>query len=167
MTELNMLLRAGFFITPGVVNLFHDKFQNIDLRATVAAGAGYVIMRGGDADWSISMSAGYVSTKYVSVEEGQDEDEASFSLIPSTDLEWDITGDIEFLFDYNLQMALPETRNAFHHASATFSFDIWGDVIDLDFSLTWDRVESPKAREDGSVPERDDFRTTFGFGFEL
>ena len=166
-SSLDMLLRAGFFITPGVVNLFHDRFQNIDLRTTIAAGAGYVIMRGGDVDWSASLSAGYVHTKYASVEEGEDDAEGSFSLIPATDLEWDLTGDIEFLFDYNLQLAVPETRNSFHHASGAVSIDIWGDILELDFSVTWDRVESPKPRADGSVPKRDDFRTTFGIGFEL
>ena len=166
-SSLDMLLRAGFFITPGVVNLFHDKFQNIDLRTTVAVGAGYVIMRGGDVDWLASLSAGYVHTQFVSVQEGQDDSEGSFSLIPATDLAWDITGDIEFLFDYNLQLTLPETRNSIHHASGTLSFDIWGDILDLDFSLVWDRVENPKPREDGTVPARDDFRTTFGIGLDL
>jgi hypothetical protein len=166
-SSLDMLLRAGFFVTPGIINLFHDKFQNIDLRTTVAAGAGYVIMRGGDVDWLASLGAGYVYTQFVSVQEGADDSEGSFSLIPATDLAWDITGDIEFLFDYNLQLTLPETRNSIHHASGTLSFDIWGDILDLDFSLVWDRVESPKPREDGSIPARDDFRSTFGIGVDL
>ncbi|UCH84429.1 MAG: DUF481 domain-containing protein [Candidatus Latescibacterota bacterium] len=166
-SSLDMLLREGFFITPVAINLFHDKFQNIDLRTTLAAGAGYVFMRGGDVDWQASLSAGYVHTQYVSVQEGADDAEGSFSLIPATDLEWDITGDIEFLFDYNLQMAVPETRNSFHHAAGTISFDIWGDILDLDFSLVWDRVESPTPKEDGTIPARDDFRSTFGIGLDL
>ena len=82
-----MLLKAGFFITPGVVNLFHDKFQNIDLRTTLAVGAGYVIMRGGDADWSASLSACYIHTQFISVEEGEDDTEGSFSVIPATDID--------------------------------------------------------------------------------
>ncbi|MEJ2720865.1 MAG: DUF481 domain-containing protein [bacterium] len=166
-TILDMLLRAGFFVTPVAVNLFHDRFQNIDLKTTLAAGAGYFILRGGDVDWSVSLGGGYVRTKFVSVQAGEDDTEGSFSLIPSTDVDWDITGDIEFQLDYNLQMAIPETRNAFHHASSIVSFDIWGDILDLDVSLTWDRVENPRPDSEGAVPKRDDFRTSIGIGVDL
>ncbi|HET6347786.1 MAG TPA: DUF481 domain-containing protein, partial [Candidatus Krumholzibacteria bacterium] len=163
----DMLVKAGFFVTPAAVNLFVDKFQNINLRTTVAAGAGYAIMRGGDVDWSANLGVGYVQTRYASVQALQDDTEGTFSLIPATNLDWDLTGDIELLFDYNVQLALPEPRNSYHHASATISFDIWGDILNLDASLTWDRAESPKARADGSVPKRDDFRSTIGFGIDL
>ena len=164
---LDMLIKAGFFVTPAVINLFHDSFQNIDLKTTLAAGAGYAILRGGAVEWSASLLLGYVHTQFVSVQEGESLTDGSFSVIPATDLEWDITGDIEFDFNYNLQMAVPETRNSFHHAAGTISFDIWGDILDLDFSLTWDRVESPTPDAEGNVPVRDDFRTTFGIGVDL
>ncbi len=166
-TVLDMLLKAGFFVTPVSVNLFHDRFQNIDLKTTLAAGAGYFILRGGDVDWSVGLGGGYVNTRFASVQEGEDKTDESFSVIPSTDVDWDITGDIEFHLDYNLQMAIPETRNAFHHASSIFSFDIWGDILDLDFSLTWDRVENPRSDSEGNVPKRDDFRTSIGIGVDL
>lgn len=166
-STFDMLLRAGFFVTPGALNLFHDRFQNIDLRTTIAAGMGYFIMRGGDIDWSVGLGAGYVNTIYGSVQEGESDTDETFSMIPSTDVEWDITGDIEFLFNYRLQLAIPETRNSFHHAGGTLSFDIWGDILDLDLSLTWDRVESPRADSEGNVPQRDDFRSTIGLGIDL
>ena len=163
----DVLVKAGFFVTPGMVNLFHDNFQNIDLRTTVAVGAGYDILRGGDVEWSAGLGAGYVQTQFGSVQEGEDDTEGSFSLIPSTSLNWDITGDIEFDFDYNIQLTVPETRNSFHHASGVLSIDIWGDILDLDFSLTWDRVESPRRDADGNLPVRDDFRTSVGIGIDL
>jgi hypothetical protein len=166
-STLDMLLRSGFFVTPAAVNLFHDRFQNIDLRTTVAAGFGYFIMRDGAADWSVGLGAGYVNTQFRSVQEGESDTDETFSLIPGTSLEWDITGNIEMDFNYRLQLAIPETRNSFHHAAGTISIDIWGDVLDLDFSLTWDRVESPRADADGNIPKRDDFRTTVGIGVDL
>lgn len=166
-SALDMLLRAGFFVTPGALNLFHDRFQNIDLRTTIAAGMGYFIMRGGDIDWSVGLGAGYVNTKFGSVQEGESDTDDTFAMIPTTGVEWDITGDIEFDFNYRLQLAVPETRNSFHHAGGTLSFDIWGDILDLDLSLTWDRVESPRADADGNVPQRDDFRSTIGIGIDL
>ncbi len=163
----DMLVKAGFFITPAAVNLYHDPFSNIDLKTTVSAGAGYFISRGGDVEWSVGLLAGYVHTEYVSVQEGKDDNEGSFSLTPSTKLDWDITGDIEFELDYNVQVSVPETNNAFHHAVGTLSLDVWGDILDFDFALAWDRVETPQPAADGYVPVRDDFRTTYGLGVDF
>lgn len=166
-SALDMLLKAGFYVTPVSLNLFHDRFQNIDLRTTVGVGMGYFIMRGGNIDWSVGLGAGYVNTRYRSVQASESSSEDNFAILPSTGLEWDITGNLEFEFDYNLQLVVPETRNSIHHASGIFSFDIWGDTIDLDVSLSWDRVESPRADADGNVPLRDDFRTSIGIGIDL
>ena len=162
----DILIAAGFFITPVSVNLFSDKFQNIDLKSTASAGLGYDISRGGDLEWSVGLAGGYQKISYISVEEGTDSSETTGSIIPSTELNWDITDDLEFLILYNAQVGVPDVSNTFHHARATFSFDILGDIIDLDFGLNWDRVESPRPDADGNVPKRDDLRTTFGIGVD-
>jgi putative salt-induced outer membrane protein YdiY len=161
---IDALLTAGFFITPAAANLFKDTFQNIDYRITLAAGLGYDIYRGGDFEWSVGLAGGYLTIKNVSVEAGQDDSQNSFTVIPNTKVGWDITDDIELVFDYNAQVALPETSNAFHHAFGEISVDIWDDILDLNFNLTWDRNESPTPDADGNTPERDDFRTAFGIG---
>ena len=163
----DILVTAGFFVTPLKFNFLRDPFQNIDLKSTVAAGVGYVLARGGDLDWSVSLAGGYQSTGYVSVEEGQASQVENGTIIGSTNLEWDITGDLDFLLDYNVQMGVPDTSVAFHHARAAFSFDILGDVLDLDLAMVWDRVESPQPNADGHTPERDDFRSTVGIGLEF
>jgi hypothetical protein len=64
-------------------------------------------------------------------------------------------------------MLVPESRNAFHSAAGVFSLDIWGDILDLDVALVWDRVESPKLNAEGNLPVRDDFRTSIGIGLDL
>jgi hypothetical protein len=167
LTSLDMLIKAGFFVTPFTINLYNDRFQNIDLRTTLAAGAGYVIVRGGDVDWSLGLAAGYLATKYVSVQEGQEDADESFALIPNTGLEVDFTKDIEFKFDYNSQIGIPDPKNTYHHANGTCSVDIWGDFLDLDLSATWDRTENPKPDAEGNIPKRDDLRISFGFGMEF
>jgi hypothetical protein len=164
---VDILITAGFFVTPLGVNFLRDPFQNIDMKSTVGAGVGYAVLRDGPINWSLGISGGYQKTEYVSVEEGKPLSVENATMIFSTDLEWDITGDVEMLLDYNLQMGIPETSQAFHHARLEFSFDIWGDVLDLDLGLTWDRVESPQATSEGIIPERDDFRSTIGIGFEI
>lgn len=165
--SFDILVKSGFFVTPISLNFFRDPFQNLDLKSTIAAGVGYDILRDGDFDWGIGLNAGYQETEYVSVEEGNDAKVGNATIVFSTDIAWDITGDLEFLLDYNVQVGIPETSQAFHHAQVTFSFDILGDILDLDLGLVWDRVESPQASAEGEVPERDDFRSIIGVGFEL
>jgi len=150
--SVDALISRGFFITPLSLNFVSDDFQNLDLKSTVSAGLGYVIARGGKFDWDVGLGAGYQTTKYLSVGEGEDDKIDTASLIPSTELEWDITGDIELLLTYNAQIGLPDTKNTFHHGRAAISFDILGDIIDLDWAITWDRAESPRPDADGNTP---------------
>jgi putative salt-induced outer membrane protein YdiY len=164
---LDLLVAKGFFVNLGAVNLFKDRFVNIQLRTTLAAGVGYAIFRGGDVDWSVGLSGGYQSTQFVSVEEGQADSEDTGTIIPNTGFEWDVTGDVKISADYNAQISVPEVKNTFHSASGVFSVDIWGDIIDLDLSVFWDRTENPRPDAEGNVPKRDDFRTSFGFGISF
>ena len=41
------------------------------------------------------------------------------------------------------------------------------DLLDLDLSFTWDHNQSPERREDGTIPEQDDYRTSIGLGIEF
>ena len=81
--------------------------------------------------------------------------------------EVDFTSDIEFKFDYNSQVGVPETKNTYHHANGTLSIDILGDFLDLDIATTWDRTENPQPDAEGNVPKRDDLRISFGLGMEF
>jgi putative salt-induced outer membrane protein YdiY len=162
--DIDAVLSAGFFITLGSINYFVDEFQNVEYRTTLGAGLGYDIMRGGDVEWKVGFKGAYQTTNYVSVQEDEDDRESTGSLIPSTGLDVEFTKTIDFAFSYEVQVSVPEVENAFHHAFGVFSFEIWGDVFDLDVSLNWDRVENPKRNADGILPVRDDFRTSLGIG---
>jgi putative salt-induced outer membrane protein YdiY len=164
--KLDWLITKGFFATLASVELYQDKFQNINLQTTLGAGVGQFIFRRNTIDWYVGLGAGYQVTRYISVEEGTDPEESTATVIPSTSLEWDITGDIDFDVDYSARIGVPDTRNTFHHFFVLFSIEIWG-AFDFDVSLTWDRTESPRPTEDGRIPERNDFRTAFGFGLDF
>ncbi len=165
--SVDALISAGFFIKPMDVDLYNDRFQNIKLRSTLSAGAGYDIIRGGDVEWSVGLGAGYLSTEYTSVQAGTDEKEGTFAITPSTSLDVDFTDDVEFVFDYSAQVGVPDPKNTYHHATGTLSVDIVGDVLDFNLSVTWDRTESPQADAEGNVPNRDDVRVSLGLGVEF
>jgi len=46
------------------------------------------------------------------------------------------------------------------------SIDLVGD-FDLDIGFVWDRVNQPAPGPDGTIPEKDDFRTTVGLGYSF
>ena len=146
---------------------FKDRFQNIRSRSTLATGLGYQLIKTGKIDWDISFSGGYQNTYFASVQEGQASSEDNFSAIPSTTFSFDITSDVELDFDYNAQIGIPDPKRSFHHANLVIAIDIWGNLLDLDLSITWDRTESPTTDADGKVPKRDDLRTAIGLGIEF
>ena len=162
----NYLLTRGFFITPFSGGLYSDEFQNIDRRATLAAGVGVFAVRRSGLDWYFQLGGGYQSTTFQSVEEGAPTGDESAMIIPSTSLEMDITGQLELDFSYNAQITIPDPKGTIHHAFALFSYEL-GSWLDFDTSLTWDRIENPQRDADGNLPVQDDFRTAFGLGLDF
>ncbi len=167
MLTFDALITAGFFVPPAAFNFFADRFQTIESRYTLMAGVGYSFFRGGKLDWSVGLGGGYLVTNYVSVQPGEDIQEKSGAVIPNTDLEWDITPDIEFTFNYNSQIGISSASNTFHHAFGMISVDVWGDLLDLDWSVTWDHVSDPREDAGGNVPKKNDYRTSIGIGVDI
>ena len=137
-----------------------------DMRYTLAAAAGYFVTRESDLDWYVQLGIGYQNTQFVSVQPGENTEESSAIVIPASTLEWDITGDIDLDVQYNAQISVADTRNTLHNFTALFALEIYG-ALNFTVAFTWDRVENPKQRADGSFPERDDFRTSFGIGVDI
>ena len=155
---LDLFLSRRFYITAASYEYYSDKFQNIEFRNTIGAGVGYFIFRQSKVDWSVGIGGGYQVTQFLSVEEGEDIRQRSGSVIPSTNLDWDITKDIEWELEYSSRLGVPDIKTSTHHAASHISIDFYKDVFELTFSIMWDRVDNPKAFEDGTVPKKDDVK---------
>jgi len=165
--SLDMFISHKFYITALSYEYYSDKFQNIDYRNTIGAGVGYFVFRNSTVEWSFGIGGGYQVTTYLSVEEGASGDSKTGSIVPSMDLDWDITNNIELDMEYSSRLGVPDIDNSTHHASADLSFDIYRDIFEVTFSFIWDRVDNPKAFEDGTRPEKNDLKLVFGFGLEI
>jgi len=163
----DIIITRGLFISPFLGEFYRDEFQNIDYRATVGAGVGLWMVRGGDLDWNVSIAGSYRHTQYASVEAGEDDRDRTGAVVPATTLEWDVTSDIELDASYNAQIGIPEVKNTTHHLQSFLSVDVWGDTVDITMNFTWDRVETPRTNADGITPKRDDYRLALGIGVDL
>jgi len=163
----DLFISRKFYVTPFSYEYYSDKFKNIDYRSTIGAGVGYFFFRQSRIDWSVGLGGGYQVTTHLSVEEGEDTMNRTGSIIPTTNLETDITKDIELEIEYRSMIGIPDPRSSTHHASGAISIDFYKDIFELTFSIVWDRVDNPKAYEDGTIPEKDDLKMVFGFGIDL
>lgn len=165
-STFNVYMTRRLFITPIGAEVFSDRFQNIDYRATVGAGLGYYIFRQSKFDWFLSLNGAYQSIRYISVLPDESRTKETGAIIPTLNLDWDITGDVELEIDYNAQIGVPEAKNAFHYLFVLLSIEL-SSYLDWDTSFQWNRNENPVADADGNIPERDDYRISVGLGLDI
>jgi hypothetical protein len=165
-SSFNAFISRRLFVTPVAVEYFADRFQNIDYRLMAGAGVGYYLWRQGNFDWYLQLGGAYQDIRYLSVEPGENQVVESGTIIPVLNLDWDITGDIEFELDYDSKIGVPEVKNTFHYLFALLSIEL-SDYLDLDTDFQWNHNENPVADANGVVPVRDDFRYSVGIGVDI
>jgi hypothetical protein len=78
----------------------------------------------------------------------------------------EITGSLDLTLEYNSQVTIPDLKGTVHYGFGMLRYE-FTTLLDIDTSLTWDRVENPKADAEGNKPVRDDFRLYFGLGLDI
>ncbi len=154
------------FLTPLNLTYYRDPFQNIGYRVTAAAYLGYDLTSQNKMDWDIFLGPAYQGTKADSAQPGVDETDGTAAVVFGTNYGWDITPKIEFDLQYTVTVPVPDSQNYNHHMQAMLSIDLVGS-LELDISLIWDRFNNPLADASGSTPEKDDYRTVIGLGFDF
>jgi hypothetical protein len=154
---LDYFISWRFFVTLPSFEYFTDEFQNIKARYTPGLGVGYEIVDTPRVEWDVTGSVAYQRTIFETGSDAADD----AALIFGTDLELEITKDLDWDSSYAVQLVVTDLDKTNHHAESKLSFDVWGPV-DFDLTFIWDRIENPETESDGSTPKRDDFRMTVG-----
>ena len=155
-----------FFIRPLFGEWYRDPFLNIDARFTGGTGAGYQLIDSKKTEWSVFAGPSRQATRYFEVEEGASDTESSWALSIGTDYETELTKWLDFTYNYSAQITSEAAGKYNHHMVGTLEFDLIGS-LELDVSLVWDRIESPKPSADGTIPEKDDYRLILGLGYDF
>jgi len=87
-------------------------------------------------------------------------------MVVGTEYDTELTKRIDFNARYKFNIVNQESGKYTHHARAALEIELTRS-LDLDLSFVWDRIQDPKPKDDGRVPEQDDFYLFFGIGFEL
>ena len=145
---------------------FADRFQNIDYRITYTSGVGYKLFDLKDFNWEAGTGVGWQVTYFESVEDGAESNVDTPVFNIGTELDWDITSDIEYIFQYSIQFVNNTSGEYNSHLNTGFSIDL---LSDLKFSISyiWDRTENPTADQNGVIPDRDNNRLVLALGWDF
>ncbi len=163
---LDVYLSPRWYITPFTSQFLSDEFQNIQFRATPAAGFGYHIIDESDFEWDVESALGYQYLKWRSVEAGRENPQSDGFVMLRTLGAWDITGDIDWFFDWRTNLVFTDIGNTNHVGSTGMSIEVT-DILDINMTFLYLRTEDPAPREDATVPEKNDYQLVFGIGLEV
>ncbi|MDG1049566.1 MAG: DUF481 domain-containing protein [Planctomycetota bacterium] len=163
-SAFDLFVTKRTFVTVPGINVYRDPFQNIGLRVTPYAAVGYEIVDTADHNLSLSAGPALQYQRFDSELATGESTESTLAAVFSSLYEWDITSDVEMSAKYDITVPMPELEEYNHNLVTTLSIDLTGD-LDLDLSITWDRLNAPQANSNGSVPQKDDFRMTIGLGW--
>jgi len=153
-----------FFYTPVFMEFYRDPFTNIELKTTLGAGLGYTVIDSDRTELSFSGGPAYVKTEFYSVVAGQNSTESTPAAVLRTNYDYELSKTIDFLARYNIQVGNRASGGYSHHIILTVENEITG-ALDFDTSFIWDRTAHPTQAEDGSSPEPNDYRVTFGISY--
>lgn len=159
-------LTAKFYWQVLAAEVYRDPFSNIDRQYSLGTGVGYDLIRTSRTEWTVGAGVGYQEQRFVSVEVGSDSTSSSPYGTFSTRLDYEVSGNLDFLYDYSLRWLNEDNGLYTHHMLTTFSFDLISD-LDLDVSMIWDRIEKPQAASDGTLPKQDDYQLIVSLAYEF
>ncbi|MHC4957588.1 MAG: DUF481 domain-containing protein [Planctomycetota bacterium] len=162
----DLFISRKFYVTPAKVEIYSDVFQNISTRITPSAGVGYHVIDKPAMEWDIFGGIGWQFTRFDSVQAGQLEKVDQGIVVLGTKYVWDITSKTDLTLDYTAQLGVDDIQDSTQHLGVVLSSDIWGN-LDLDVGFYWDWVGSPTTAEDGTTPEKSDYRMTIGVGWDF
>ncbi len=155
-----------FFWTPVSGEYYRDPFQNIGSRWTLGMGVGYTLIDTSRIDWELTGTLGYQTTRFDNVLEDESDSADTPALRIGTVYDLELTKDIDFIFDYSFFIVNEESGTYTHHLLTGLEFELTS-LLDFDVTVVWDRIQDPRQSSDGTFPEQDDYRLTFGLGFDF
>jgi putative salt-induced outer membrane protein YdiY len=173
--DFKVFLSSRWFVTPLFGQLFNDRFQNIQFRATPAAGAGIHIIDVPKVTWDFQTGIGYQYLNYkdatLLTNASNPQNDAFIPLYTYAD--FDITGDIDLAVSWLTNLVVTTIGNTNHTGKADLAIELTS-VIDLDIAFLYLRTEQPAPPPPPApgdpVPDpikKNDYQLVVGISLEL
>lgn len=172
--DFKVFLSSRWFVVPLFGQLFNDRFQNIQFRATPAAGAGVHIIDVPNVAWDFQTGVGYQYLRYTSDADPTLENPQSDAFIPLyTYWDFDITGDIDLTLSWLTNLVVTTIGNTNHTGKADLAIELTS-ILDLDIAFLFLRTEQPAQPAPTTPPdppatpiEKNDYQLVVGISLEL
>jgi putative salt-induced outer membrane protein YdiY len=168
--DFKVFLSSRWFVVPLFGQLFNDRFQNIQFRATPAAGAGVHIIDKPKVAWDFQTGVGYQYLNYKddSLLMGVSNPQSDAFIPLYTYADFDITGDIDFTISWLTNLVVTTIGNTNHTGKADLAIELTS-VLDLDIAFLYLRTEDPAPPPDPMAPaiKKNDYQLVVGIALEL
>jgi hypothetical protein len=169
--DFKVFLSSRWFVVPLFAQLFNDRFQNIQFRATPAAGAGVHMIDAPKVTWDFQTGIGYQFLNYkdVSGTPGVTNPQNDGFIPLYTYADFDITGDIDLTLSWLTNLVFTTIGNTNHTGRADLAIELTS-VIDLDIAFLYLRTEDPPPPPDPLVDpaiKKNDYQLVVGISLEL
>ena len=164
----NVFLGSRWWVTPAFGQLFNDRFQNIQFRATPAAGAGVHIVDMANVKWDFVTGLGYQYLNHLDPAPGAKNPQHDAFIPLFTYWDFDITGDIDFTASWLTNLVVTTIGNTNHTGKADLAIELTS-VLDLDLAFLYLRTERPAQPADPAAApiEQNDYQLVVGISLEL
>jgi len=162
----DVFLTRRFFLRIPLANYYRDPFQNLAHRISVGAGIGYYLLDSPKSEWLLVSGPAYQHTIFESVQADQSAHNSTPALYLGSHFERELTKRVDLELDYTAMYTSREAGGFIQHAEILLETDLTRR-LDLDLSLTWDRIRNPQADALGNTPKQDDFRLNVSLGVDF
>jgi putative salt-induced outer membrane protein YdiY len=147
--------------------LLYDKFQNIRLRATPAAGIGANLITTYKVNWDIEFApAGYQYLSLLTSLGGVENPQSDGYMMFRTFADLDFTDDIQLLLEWRTNLVYTTIGNTNHVGSLDFTLRVT-TILGFNTSFLYLRTEEPLPRADGTAPKRNDYQVVVGISLRI
>jgi len=154
------------FFSPLAADFLNDRFQNLKVRATPAAGVGVHLFDTKKYDWDIGGALGYQYIRFLSTAAGVENPQNDGFIGVRTYADLDFTDDVELIIEWTTNVVYTQIGLTNHVGSTRFSVEVT-DILDFETTFKFFRTERPPPRADGTVPKRNDYQLIVGLALEI
>jgi hypothetical protein len=165
--DVDIFVHPIIYVKALTGQLLYDKFQNLRLRATPAAGVGFNLITTYVVNWNLEFApAGYQYLSLLDPAAGVENPQSDGYMMFRTFADIDFTDNVQLLLEWRTNLVYTTIGNTSHIGMLDFTIRVT-TLLHLNTSFLYLRTEEPYPRADGTVPKKNDYQIVFGISLRI